>query len=74
LSIIDKMKSCDNIGRVNGLILINHDTCDICDVCTAVCPANAIRMDHFRWYLDVQACNGCQKCIEVCPLGALTSG
>jgi len=47
------------------------DHCDLCGICVAVCPANAITMSESRVHIDEEKCTSCGICIRICPVNAL---
>ncbi len=50
---------------------INHDLCDICGTCVAVCPTDAIIVSEFKVTIDNEKCTKCMNCLKVCPIKAI---
>ena len=53
------------------MLKVNHDLCDICGTCVAVCPVDAITVSEFSVDIDNDICINCQKCVIVCPVKAI---
>jgi polyferredoxin/tetratricopeptide (TPR) repeat protein len=57
-----------------GRIVVDHDTCEQCGHCTAVCTSNvrvAQEVKDFGMVVD-PGCMKCLDCVSVCPTGALS--
>jgi 2-oxoglutarate ferredoxin oxidoreductase subunit delta len=64
-----------------GRMVVNEATCKGCELCTAVCPYDLIRMaDYYNakgyrpaMLLDPEnCCTGCTLCAMICPDAAIT--
>ncbi|MBN1949123.1 MAG: 4Fe-4S binding protein [Candidatus Cloacimonetes bacterium] len=55
-------------------MIIDHDLCDICGTCVAVCAADAIRVSEFLVTIDDALCTKCGACLRVCPIKAIREG
>ncbi|MHA1918051.1 MAG: 4Fe-4S binding protein [Candidatus Ranarchaeia archaeon] len=53
-------------------MIIDHDICQVCFGCAAICPQQAIRSDYDSVEIDPELCNSCKLCIKACPLGAIS--
>ena len=51
----------------------DEESCMHCGVCTAMCPAGALRLDRESWLLlfDPERCAICGLCAKVCPVKAM---
>jgi len=58
-------------------IRIDSASCDLCGVCSKICPTGALRTrvkgTRSSIAFSAGACTGCRLCIEVCPKGCLSS-
>lgn len=56
-----------------GKITYNRDTCIGCQLCTKICPANAIQFlpETKRIRIWVNQCIFCSQCTDMCPKGSL---
>ncbi len=52
---------------------INRNKCDICGVCVAVCPVDAVSVSEFHVDIDKDKCTECQNCLIACPAKAISS-
>lgn len=52
-------------------ILCDHQNCDVCGVCVAVCPPDAIELAEMQLIINMEKCTMCLRCIKVCPVRAL---
>jgi len=54
-------------------IIWQEDNCMHCGACTAVCPADALKMDKVDWCLtfDQEKCMACELCVKACPLNVM---
>ena len=50
---------------------VHEETCVGCGECVAVCPADAITMDHNKACIHDDPCIGCASCIAACPHEAI---
>ncbi|MBN1782858.1 4Fe-4S binding protein [bacterium] len=50
-------------------IRIDHERCDFCGTCVAVCPADAIELRESSITVDPGKCTLCESCVDICPLG-----
>ncbi len=48
-----------------------NETCELCEECIRMCPANALDMENTKLRFDYDRCIRCYCCLEVCPHGAL---
>lgn len=57
--------------KLNVGITRKLDLCISCEICSAVCPQNAISMEYrfgqFSPKVTDRKCDGCRICIELCP-------
>lgn len=51
-------------------IRINHDKCNLCTLCTDICPFNAIVQKGNRMTINA-ACKLCKICVKQCPKNAI---
>ncbi len=51
---------------------INHDLCDQCGCCVAVCPEMALWIENEILQVAQNLCIHCQICFPACPTAALT--
>lgn len=51
-------------------VVIDHEKCDFCGTCVAVCAADAIELEESVITIDEDRCTLCGSCIEICPVGA----
>jgi ferredoxin len=47
------------------------ETCELCEECIRMCPADALDMEDTKLRFDYDLCIRCYCCLEVCPHGAL---
>jgi len=54
--------------------ILNPEKCEVCGLCTKVCPYNAIILNEELKRIEIieAACSGCGTCAAECPFGALT--
>jgi Fe-S-cluster-containing hydrogenase component 2 len=52
------------------MIDINHEKCDRCATCVAVCPVDALLFVE-KIAVDAHTCISCGKCVTICPYGAI---
>ncbi|MCA9283399.1 MAG: 4Fe-4S binding protein, partial [Phycisphaerales bacterium] len=59
-----------------GRIIVDHDKCEGCGHCTAVCTSNVRVHEEIREYGMVvdPGCMKCMDCVSVCPNNALSFG
>lgn len=50
--------------------VIDHERCTRCELCVAVCPYFALRLDE-KVEVDTAECFGCGLCESRCPVGAI---
>ncbi len=50
-----------------GAVDINHRWCKGCGVCVAVCPKQALRLEHEKSVCDPEKCVACGMCELYCP-------
>ena len=78
----------DSIRIVNGVAVVNKETCKACSKCIKVCPQNLIELIPYDAKVAVQCssrdmgkivmkackvgCIGCKMCEKVCEAGAVT--
>ncbi|MBU2547692.1 MAG: 4Fe-4S binding protein [Proteobacteria bacterium] len=57
----------------HGTIGIDHETCQGCFLCQAVCPASAITRGEGRplFVAGSSECIFCGNCAAICPVGAI---
>ena len=53
------------------MVAIQHNRCDRCGTCIAVCPADALILST-RALSVTPECTDCGRCVGICPVGALT--
>lgn len=86
----DCVKVCEfeSIGVVDGVAVVNRDTCMACGQCIKECPQHIIKMVPFKNQVHVlcqstdkgavtrkncsNGCIGCGKCVKVCKFDAIT--
>lgn len=51
-------------------LVVNHNKCDLCEVCISACPFSAIIKEEGR-IAFTEACRVCKICIKQCPAGAI---
>ena len=77
----------DSIRIVNGVAVVNKETCKACSKCIKVCPQNLIELIPYDAKVAVQCssrdmgkivmkackvgCIGCKMCEKVCEAGAV---
>ena len=52
--------------------VVDETVCELCGVCQAVCPTEAIALTEVAVRVNGEACCGCGACVEACPSGAIT--
>ncbi len=61
----------NDIGVMGGILpKWNIKRCISCDLCTSVCPANAIYKENGEYKLDKDKCIYCSVCTATCPTDA----
>jgi len=69
-------KKIDNslsmIAKSGYLVKYNPDKCQICGVCSEICPFDAVIIKDRKYYYDAEKCMGCELCVEHCPNQALS--
>lgn len=55
------------------MIRIDHDLCDLCASCPAVCPVNCIELRENYLVIEQDVCIDCGACVRICPFNALQS-
>ncbi|MDD2331785.1 MAG: 4Fe-4S binding protein [Candidatus Cloacimonetes bacterium] len=50
---------------------INHELCDTCGTCVAVCPTLALKLDFGKLIWESDLCTSCGVCVLCCPVSAL---
>jgi len=50
---------------------ISRNTCQLCGVCSTVCPADAVHLQNDTMAFDYTKCIRCYCCEEMCPHGAI---
>ncbi len=59
-----------------GLVKNDFDTCIGCEICSTICPSEAIKLNQkaalFTWSYDPGACTFCARCVDYCPVKALS--
>lgn len=53
------------------MLAINHNRCDRCGTCIAVCPADALYLSTKALSVN-PSCTNCGRCVRVCPVAALS--
>lgn len=51
-------------------LVVNHNKCDLCEVCISACPFDAIIKEGGK-IAFTEACRVCKICIKQCPHGAI---
>jgi len=57
--------------RGGQIAIINHETCDGCGECAAVCRFDAVHEKNGVYQVDPIACDGCAACVYQCPMKPL---
>ena len=58
----------DAMKKEDGVVRIDEDECEGCEICAQNCPIGAIRMVESK----ALKCDLCGKCVELCPTHALS--
>ena len=48
-------------------VVVETKACSGCGMCAAVCPVDAITVEHGYLPVIADSCSGCEICYEVCP-------
>jgi ferredoxin len=61
------------IKNLSRDITRNDDFCVHCGVCVAICPSDALVLDHADWHVEFIAdkCVACELCVKACPYAAM---
>ncbi len=54
------------------MIIIDHDKCNLCRVCEAICHEYCINIENDTLTIDYKYCSTCTQCIAICPRKALS--
>ncbi|UCH71814.1 MAG: DUF362 domain-containing protein [Thermoplasmatales archaeon] len=52
--------------------IFKKDACTYCEICSEVCPFNAIKVKENNWKQNMTFCFGCGVCVDSCKYNALT--
>lgn len=64
------------MAKIRGKVTFDEDRCKGCELCTAVCPVNIIKMDksrinnkgyHPATIYEMDKCIACANCAIICP-------
>ncbi|MDR2874252.1 MAG: 4Fe-4S binding protein [Methanobrevibacter sp.] len=58
-------------NRREGKNEINHTSCQICEVCTKICPVKAIAIKDDLISVEDKICISCRECEAICPVNAI---
>jgi Fe-S-cluster-containing hydrogenase component 2 len=53
-------------------VLLNLESCNLCESCFRLCPANVFQMDEDFLNIDISKCLGCSLCTDVCKNNAVS--
>jgi ferredoxin len=69
-----KIPKYDDPSQIEmGLIQINLDKCNGCNLCVRACPADAIKLqDKKAKMVDNPQCMACADCVAICTENAIT--
>ncbi|MGM0645391.1 MAG: NIL domain-containing protein [Thermodesulfobacteriota bacterium] len=61
------------VAKVSQQISRDEDSCIHCGICTALCPTQALSLDHAsrQVVFDVEKCTACGACTRICPVHAM---
>ena len=52
-------------------IVIDHDICTLCEICTTICTRKLLQIEDDRIKVSPETCNLCGHCQAVCPENAI---
>lgn len=64
--------TCSNKDKGANTRKVCKVGCIGCKKCEKLCEADAIKVNNFCAYVDMNKCVSCMKCIEGCPQGCIT--
>jgi heterodisulfide reductase subunit A len=70
LKIISLLSKNFLIAEFSG-IEIDDDKCGLCNLCSKICPYNAITIELDKINIDKFKCKGCGTCASLCPTNAI---
>lgn len=61
-------------ARTRGHVENDIDTCILCGICAATCPATALTVSkpERTWTIDPFSCVQCMACVRACPPKSLS--
>jgi ferredoxin len=71
---LDYLNELDiKIENLSRDITRKDDLCVHCGACVAICPSEALVLDHADWHVEFIAdkCVACELCVKACPYAAM---
>jgi ferredoxin len=61
------------IQNLSRDITMKAELCVHCGVCVAICPSEALVLNHADWHVEFIAdkCVACELCVKACPFAAM---